>query len=382
MIYGIIDVREWQTTIDLETGKKHEIDSEIATIAKNIISKNYYPGDLDSGGIEWVKDVALELNNAYEPDFMLINFAQPYFISRFKQISADKWCGMINSIFDNIKTFLDKSGFVPVVVGLGNTIPLIDYIDLSSLDGIALCGGMSAYYAGLFGATSDDIKYLKRIPEIERIVSKQEFVDQFGGSANFIKRFPDYVLESKEGYTFKAFGDMTRPIYRIPAKHEAIPIYTPFDSADLNCITQIKEFIEKKLIDKNKVALIIVEGISAEEFQFPYTMCSNKVNWYTYDQAHAHYLAITTGKHFQYNDYPPGYRYFLEDGEDKKYPFSGPFTDMPQNTVGSHLNIKSAAVGSRSVLTHLASGADISIECLARLLYNYGAMAIINQKSR
>lgn len=381
MVYGIIDVREWQTTINLETGKKHEIDNGIVTIAKNIISKNYYPGDLDSKSIKWTKDVALEVNNAYEPDFMLISFAQPYFMSGFKKVSTEEWHGVIDHIFDNIKIFLDRTGFVPVIVGLGDTVPLIDYIDLSNLEGIALCGGMSACYAGLFDATPDDIKYLEHIPEIKRVVSKQKFIEQFGGSPDFIRRFPDYILEAEKGYAFKAYGAMTRPVYQVPAKHEAIPVYAPSCPTDLNCITQIKGLIEKNLANKDKTALIIVEGIGTGDFKFPYTMCSNKINWYAYDDTHSQYLAITTGKHFQYNGYPPGYKYFLEDGEDKKYPFSGPFTELPRDIIGNQLNIKSAAVGSRSILTHLASGADISIECLARMLYNHGTMAIISQKA-
>ncbi|MDI9476195.1 MAG: hypothetical protein QM295_05085 [Bacillota bacterium] len=381
MIYGIIDVREWQTSIDLETGKKHEINSELANIAKNIISKNYYPGDLDPKSVEWIKNVALEVNSIYKPNFMFINFAQPHFMSCFKQVSADEWHRVIDNIFDNIEMFLDKSGFIPVIVGLGNTIPLIDYIDLSSLDGIAFCSGMPAGYAGLFDATLDDIKYLEHIPEIKRIVSKQEFIEQFGGNPDFIRRFPDYILEAEKGYAFKAYGTITRPIYQTPAKNETIPVYTPFHSADLNCITQIKGLIEKNLANKNKIALIIIEGIGAKEFKFPCVMCSNKTNWYTYDDTHSQYLAITAGKHFQYNGYPPGYKYFLEDGKGKKYPFSGPFTELPQDIIGNRLNIKSAAIGNRSVLTHLASGADISIECLARSLYNHGTMAIISQEA-
>lgn len=382
MVYGIIDVREWQTTIDLETGKKCEIDNEIATIARNIICKNFYPGDLDSKSIEWIKDVALEVNSAYEPDFMLISFAQPYFMSCFKQVSTGEWHRVIGHIFDNIEVFLDRSGFTPVIVGLGETTPLIDYIDLSSLDGLALCGGMSTCYAGLFDATPDDIKYLEHVPEIKKVVSKQEFIEQFGGSPDFIKRLPDYILEAEKGYAFKAYGAMTRPVYRVPAKHEAIPVYIPSCPTDLNCITQIKGLIEENLANKNKTALIIVEGIGAEDFGFPYTMCSNKTNWYAYDDTHSQYLAITTGKHFQHHGYPPGYKYFLEDGENKKYPFSGPFTELPRNAIGDRMDIKSAAVGSRSVLTHLASGADISIECLARMLYNHGTMAIVNRKAQ
>jgi hypothetical protein len=380
MVYGIIDVREWQTVVNLETGEKSKIDDETAVIAKNVISKNYYPGDFDLKSIEWVKDMALNLDDQHRPDFMFMSFAQPYFISRFKKISVSEWHETIDYLFDSIDEFLKKTDFVPVIIGLGSMTPLIDYIDLSNLDGIALCGGMSAYYSGLFDASPDDIKYLNTIPEVERVVSKRQFIEQFGGSQDFIRRFPDYLLEAKKGYTFKGYGAMTRPIYKIPAKDEFIPLYTPLQSTDLNSIIDIKNIIQKNLL-KNKIALIILEGIGIEEFILPHIKCSNKSNWYTYEQTDTHYLAITTGKHFQYNDYPPGYKYFVEDGEYKKYPYSGPYVDIPEDTIGRELKTKSAAAGSRSVLTHLASGADISIECFARSLYNYGTMAIINKKN-
>jgi hypothetical protein len=375
MTYGIIDVREWQTTVDLKTGKKVDVDNELTKIAKKIIGRNYYPGDLELKSINWVTDVALDLYSEYKPDFMFLNYAQPYLLSRFTKLSNSEWNELINLLFDNINRFIMQSGFVPVVVGLGSMTPLINYIDLSGLDGVALCGGMSAYYAGLFDPTPEDLKYLESIPHIERIVNKQQFIRNFGGSKDFINRFPDYLIEAAQGYTFKAYGSMARTIFKIPAKNATIPVFCPL--GNISSIVDIKKVIERKLI-KNKIALIVLEGVGAEDFRYSHTLCSNKLNWYTYDQGENHYLAIMTGKHFQSNDYPPGYKYYIEDSEYKKYPYSGCFTELPSDTIASRLNIKTAAVGSRSILTHAVSCADICIECMARGLYNYGTMAVIN----
>jgi hypothetical protein len=111
---------------------------------------------------------------------------------------------------------------------------------------------------------------------------------------------------------------------------------------------------------------------------YPHTLCKNTSDWFIYENLMDQYMTITTGRSFQYNDFPPVYMYYEEDDETKKYPFSGAYTSLPQDTIGRLKNIKSAAVGTRGMVTHVASGADICIECFARQLYNFGTMAIIN----
>ena len=170
---------------------------------------------------------------------------------------------------------------------------------------------------------------------------------------------------------------MSRKDYKISAKDEFIPVYT--DLGEVRSMVEVKKIIQDNISNK-KIALILVEGIGINDFKLPYQKCSNKYKWYTYEQSEDHYLSLLTGKHFQYNDYPSGYKYYVEDNNEKKFPYSGPYTDFPSETVGKSIDVKSAAVGSRGILTHMASGADISIECFARQLYNYGTMAIINTK--
>lgn len=90
-------------------------------------------------------------------------------------------------------------------------------------------------------------------------------------------------------------------------------------------------------------------------------------------------MTINTGRHLPYHSYSPGYKYYIEDTEDREYPFSAFFAKNGLDTLGSKFSGRSAAVGTRSILTHLASGADIAIECFARGLYNYGTIGVINK---
>lgn len=387
MSYGLIDVREWSLLVNLVNGKKVDLpelgdSAGLARSLQEIISKNPYPGDFNLESIGWVTNIACKLNDKYKPHFMMLNYAQQYFLSRFKDISVSTWDEAINRLFENIQRFVETTGFTPIVVSLGGMVPLKDYIDLNNIDGLALSGGGSVYYSGLFRPSSRDLRTIQAMPGVERIISKREFINEFGGSPEFIRRFPDYLIIAEEGYTFKSYGSAGRPIYRIPAKCDEIPVYTSLNTDSLHSLTDIKDLIIDNIQSK-RIALFILEAIGDTEFKFDYTKCTNKENWFVYTQSENQYLAITTGKHLQYNDYPPGYKYYIEDGETKKYPHTGPFVNMPKGTIGEELRtklgLKSIAVGNRSVLTHMTSGADISVECLVRMLYNHGVLATINQ---
>jgi len=94
-----------------------------------------------------------------------------------------------------------------------------------------------------------------------------------------------------------------------------------------------------------------------------------------------HYQTITTGEHLVQRPYPPAYRAYLDDNETKPYPLSGFFESIDPKTIGRRFSGRSAAVGQRSILTHVAAGTDITIECFARALYNHGIMAMVNTEA-
>ena len=130
-------------------------------------------------------------------------------------------------------------------------------------------------------------------------------------------------------------------------------------------------------LTSRRTALILVEAVGCESFPLPYQRLSNHLHWYRYCMGPGQYLALTSGKHFVDYPYPPGYRLELFENEDTPYPFSGVFQEMPNQTIGRRFGGRSAAVGNRSILTHLAAGTDIAIECFARGLYSHGVLAMV-----
>lgn len=376
MSLGIIDVREWQVTVDFETGLKKPIKNDRTEIAKKIITGKYYPGDMDDSGIEWVRKMAVELNEYYKPNFMFLNFAQPYFYSLYdSNFSYKRWNEIINSIFINIEMFIKETGFTPVIVGLGKMTDVKGYIDISTIKGLPISTNWSFQTAGLYNAHEEEIENIKNIPHVKRVVSKDEFLNNYKCSQSIKEKFPDYLLLAEEGYTFKGLQSGSRKIFKIPAINREIPIYNPLGKT--KNIIDIRGTIEKTLPEKN-IALIIIEGVGERDFLYDYKLCSNTMDFYSYENLENQYMAISTGKHMSELYLPPVHLYYEDEHELSKYPFSGGYNEMPQDTIGRIKNIKSAAVGTRGMVTHIAGGADICIECFSRTLYNFGTMAIIN----
>jgi len=155
-----------------------------------------------------------------------------------------------------------------------------------------------------------------------------------------------------------------------------LPVNT---SESVQNITDIAGAV-RRLLEKNKVALILLEGVGLEDFPWECSGCSSTYGDYIYSGPDELYHSICTGQHLPFHPFPPGYRYYDDDGENKPWPFSGPYLSMPSQALGADPGIRSAAVGSRSVLTHVTSGADIAVECFARSLYNYGTLAVLDDR--
>jgi hypothetical protein len=374
---GIIDVVEWQTAVDMKRGNKVDVNGPLFKIAREILAVHPpYPGDLDLKSIGWVASVALHLYKSYQPRFLMLSYAQPFFLSVFKETSQNEKKTMIEQIFRDINSLCKTTGMVPVILGTGGLVPVKGYIDLSHLDGLVLGSGMVGRYAGLFKPAEQDLDYVSSNQLIKGVYSQDELNTHFGDDEEFIKRLPDYLLAAKEGYAFKTFASMTRPFYMLPAENETVPFTSPLGGVD--AITDIRKLIGDALPAQN-IALIIIEGVGFEEFPQPYSICNNTLGWYQYSPGSGQYMSITTGKHLSYHSYLPGFKYYVEDTEDREYPFSGLFARNNINTLGSDFAGRSAAVGTRSILTYMASNADITIECYSRGLYNYGTIAVLNQ---
>lgn len=377
MSVGVIDAVEWQTVVDFETGRKSNNQSGKIDMAKRILKNRNYPGDLDIKSIDWTVNIALELDREYKPELMFMIFGTPFFHSAFRQMPESQWQIIVEYVFDNIKRFLNTTEYEPIVVGLGDMIDVKGYVDLNSLDGLTTANNWSYRCSGILKPTEKDLDKIKKMEGISAIISKADFIKKYKPKADFADRLPDYILVADEGYQFKSYSSGSRRIYKIPALNKYIPVYTKL--GEVKEITDIRQLVDRALPQK-KVAIIIIEGIGVNDFKYTYELCDNKVDWYFYDQAESQYLAISTGKHYYQHDIPPVSQYLKEDFDKTKYPFSGPHHYLPQDTAGRKSGIKSAAVSNRGMIPHVASGADICIECFARNLYNMGSIAIINDE--
>ena len=371
----IVDARQWQNLFDLESGRKVSDESATVNMVRGVLERHPYPGDLESLSNRWVTETALDLIRAYAPSLVCLSYAQQYFMQRFTPLDEDALKRLFDGVFEEAVRFIDASGFTPVFVGTGDLVEPAGETDLSGLDGLALGSGWSARYAGLHQPTARDLDYVASQPGVERLVSREEWGALFAGVPHAPERLPDYLVVGRPGWTFRTLGSMLRRSVRLPGVDTALPLATSLGAAP--DLTGVRALVEEGL-KRDRVALIVIEGVGSTHFALPHMPCSNHVGWYTYEPGEAQYLTLTTGTH-QVFAYPAGYRYDEEDDELKGYPFSGYFREVPGHTLGADCGGRSIAVGNRSMFTHMVFGADISVECFARNLFNQGGMAVIQR---
>jgi len=378
MSVAIIDAREWQNIFDLRTGAKAEADGPVVKMVQGVLGTHPYPGDTDPGSNKWVSDVALDLIEQYCPQLVFLAYAGQYFTSRYTPMTGEERAKMLADVFSEVNRFIAKSGFTPVIIGTGTMTDFVDFIDVSRLDGLALSTFWSARYAGLHNPSISDLVFLEKHPNIERIVSKNELLNLFNTSPGEALRVPEHLLLAKEGCAYKTSSGTPRKALMVPANNFYIPVSCAAGS--LNEITDIRGIVDEGL-KKDKVAVIILEGIGIEDFPWPHSSCANGQGWYYYEPGEAQYLTIMTGEHRVF-DYPTGYKYYEEDQETKEYPFSGYFTSLPEGMPASKFSGRSIAVGNKSMFMHMVTGADLSVECFARNLYNQGTMGVVHREDK
>jgi hypothetical protein len=383
MHVALIDVGEWQTVVDLRDGRPVEVAHPRLDVAAAVCSAHPYPGDLTPEGLRWVTDTALDLNSRYAPDWFFLNYAHAYLHALFRPQAEGEQAAQVGAVFGEIERFLDATGFEPVVVGLGELMPWLGTIETTDLDALVLAAGMNSRIAGLFDPSPRDLETMAHRMGVERIVSREAFRAEFGGSEGFYAACPDYLVVAQAGYIFRGVNVGCRPLHRVPRPEDNLPLYTLLPGGE--ALTDVPDLVLQGLANR-KVALILVEGVGCASFPWPFRRISNRLHWLCYTMGADQYLALTSGRHFVDYPYPPGYRYELYDTPGAAYPLSGIFRDMPEQTIGRRFAkrsaARSAAVGSRSMLTHVAAGADITVECFARALYNHGVMAAIEIPSQ
>ncbi|MBN2027206.1 MAG: hypothetical protein JW854_10660 [Actinobacteria bacterium] len=372
---GFIDVGEWQTAFDLETGRILHGEGAGYEELRNLLRRYPFPGDLSPLSASWVTDIALEMNQLYSPSLIMLVHASPSFKTMYGE--ADALEPELETVKEEIERFIASTGLDHVILGLGNLMPVEGFVDLSRLDGLGLGSGFPSSYAGVYRPSGRDRRYLGSIDEIIRVVSREDFRAAFGGCEVFYERLPDYFLELAEGCTVKGFGIPAREPCRMPCKDESLPLASGGKPLPLASITDLKGYVERSTRDGKRMALILIEGLGGGDFPWRHQLVDNTMGWFRYPLGDAQYLALSAGKHMTEHGHPPCLRYYLEVDI---YPYSGIFNELPHGLMGQDAAGTSVAAGNRSIYTHACLGADIAIECFARTLYNYGTLAVLRHR--
>lgn len=376
---AIVDARDWQNQFDLRTGDKSDQQGPLVELMKEVLHRHPYPGDLGSQSNRWVTDTALDLASGYDPQFMFLTYAQQYFAQRVGPLSALERFVMMDELFKEVERFVGESRFTPVIVGRGGVTPLNGLVDLSGLDGIGVSTHWSARYAGLHEPSKADLKRMATEPNIDRIVTRDQFLDLFDGTPQQGRLLPDYLLVAKHGYAFRALGCTMRKPVMIPDAAHQIPYFSPLGAAPE--ITSIRGLIDSWLQKGHRIALIILEGVGCDDFKWSYSNCGNSRDWFCYEPGDAQYLAISTGSHRIF-EHPPGYLFYEDVAATNKYPLSGYYKEIPVGTIGAEFAGKSIAVGNKSMAMHMVTGADLCVECFARNHYNQGTLGVIHRQDK
>lgn len=375
---GVINAGDWQTIINLEDGSNYTGEHQLLPLVGEVLRAHPYPGDLNPSSAQWVTDVALDINESYHPNFMMLIYATPFFAALVRPLSERERKSIIEEVFFQINRFIETTGFMPVIVGLGDMVKARDEVNLLELDGLAIASPPFGD-AGLYRPTQKDLERLHFFRGIAQFIDCLSFQKEFGGNPCFYQRFPEYLLIAEEGYFFKGLGSGSRPVHWIPKREKTIPMYLP-DHPCKKKITDITSVAGRVLGLLNagiKTCLIVVEGVGSATFPIHFSKIANSCRWYSYlSSCPNQYQALTTGNHLIEGAYPPGYPYY-EDEAKGSFPFSGLFAEMPAGTIGSCYKGRSAAVGNRSIFTHVYSGCDVVIECRCCNLFNYGELAVV-----
>lgn len=370
-MYGLIDVGDWQTYVDLKTGT--ELDSTKPHFLSDLVKDSPYPGDGEIS-INWVKQTAERIIGLYDPHWLMLTYTQPLFANSDDSQQQDSLMTQHQRIINDIQELCRTKTYEAVIVMSNPKVPLKDEIINLPTSGLLETSPWGSALAGLSGAVPEDREILLKQPHIKQVISKDDILTKHPHvDENFRYYLPDYCLVAAEGYLFRGYNS------HFPKKKTLadlctanIPVYSTLGTPAH--VKELYSLMKNALLNGKKVLLAVIEGYRADApIPAGFQLCGNKDEWYSYAGL-SQYLLLTSGKAFYETPYPPVYNRTKKKRE-TVYPFSGFFTSIPSNTLGDFNGVRSAVVSSRSMIVHMAANADLAIECYCRDKNNMGTMA-------
>jgi len=373
---AIIDVREWQATVDLKTGKPCLINETVAAPLRALASRYPYPGDQNDKGVDWVTEVARETVKLYNPQFLYLNYNQPIFNGLYRPQQTEQRQQTIKKIFSDCQSFAEQNNFSLVMVGMGDTVPLQGYISEPRLQGLLMASAWSHYLGGLLKAEAGDLKLLQANEHIAAIISKEDLASTYQLTADYYKLLPQHLLIAKEGYSFKGVFSHNQNMHYTECVQTHLPVYSQIGYSQH--IEGLNGLMRNALDNEKKVLLVVVEGLGEADFALPYQMLNNlrgQIPYNGYSLIHT----LASGEKMECCPLPPVFDMTAQSELPRIYPLSMSVQKLPENSIACRSDLRSAAIGSRSMVTHTALNADLNIECYVRSSNNMGVMLVVRE---
>ena len=374
---AIIDVREWQATVDLKTGKPCQIDEAVAAPLRDLISRYPYPGDQNDEGADWVAAVAQETLKLYDPQFLYFNYNQPIFNGLYRPRQEQRRKTTIKKILADCQCFADKNNFALVLVGMGDTVPLHGYISEPRLRGLLMASPWSHYLGGLLQAEPGDLTLLQENEYISAIINKKDFAAAYKLTADYYKLLPQYLLIAKEGYSFKGMFSHNQNMHYTECARTHLPVYSQIGSC--RHIEGLNGLMRKALDTGKKVLLVVVEGLGEDDFALPYQMLNNLRGAIPYN-GYSLVYTLASGEKMEKCPLPPIFDMTVQAELPRVFPLSMSVQKLPDQSIANRSDLRSAAIGCRSMVTHTALNADLNIECYVRTSNNMGVMLAVREE--
>ena len=380
----LLDVNGWQSLFDFAGGEPKDIPDERPdlALAQRIAAEHPYPGDTNPDSFKWVTDTALDLYRSYSPDFFFLSYANTNLIKVNTETDADAYRTLNKLAVSEAMRFAETTGYTPILVSTGDMKKFENIIDTENLESYLSLSTGDPYTAGLFEPTEKDLAYIERLEGLS-FEKKESFCKKYPSMTEAAKEgLPDVMLFADEHYAFTRCGYRGLTMQVMPVKQKYCTAYSTFDDLP-DDIFDFRAYIDKKLDEGHRIALIVIECVEEEDMPEGAKRVNRYKNGAYYIEGTGFYYALCSSKEFFEPDMPYLFHNTnLVNRSERMNPFSYIRSDNYQNPLGLRPDKKTAAVGTRSGITHSCLMCDFCVECHSRGLAESGVLVFLNDKER
>ncbi|MBN2297384.1 MAG: radical SAM protein [Deltaproteobacteria bacterium] len=364
---GIIEVGGFRSIIDMSTCLPCELPME-PPLAETI-TRIPYPGDMKETSDAWVTDMACSFIKELHPDLAVITYSQSSFVGRHRE-DPETYRHFVDTAGKEVLRLIEQTGYEYLVVGLGDMIPSTGIINLEKeIEGIA---SADEGIACLYKSSRRDVERLKNLDGIDKIYTREDLGDMIGYRFD-PDIYGEYFLIPEQGYRFLALSSISRFSYRTDSLDVNLPVYSTIPVPEH--ITGIRKAVSETVLSGNKTLLIILDGVGTQVFPFEFTSISNSSGPLKYASSLHQYMVLSTGEpicpHFF------AYPHWMNSPRINPFTRHSPYLKSCLTHDIMDAGKVAVSIGNRSILTHSAFPAHVSVECHCSALHHYGTLEVI-----